>query len=619
MIATLFLCTFANFTAAQKLFSASKGPVADDKTETSVVCTGGTFTLTGNSASDGSDGNVRAFAAGGVNVRASAFSRRNSDGLWQTAFLGAFGPGLGVTDRGEGDGTANDGHKVDNIGDRKNYVLFEFDSPVVVDRVFLDSIGADSDITVWIGNAQDPYNNHLNLSDALLTGFAPSEDNDTTDTAARWANVNSGLESGNVLVVAASVNDTTPEDAFKLQNIEFDCPTVNPPCESGKVDTTGASGEDGPDGNVLTYSNNGTSFHARAFSRVKTNGTWETGFLGAFAQGLGVTDRGETGAGDTHKVDNSGDRLNYVIFEFNRAIVPDQVVLDSITTDSDITVWIGTAADPFNNPLTLSDGVLTGFGAPETNDGGSASRAADINSTGKAGNVMVVAAKTTDSNDWFKINALEWTCPTSAKVTIIKEVLLQNGGTSSTQSFGFTATRLGTAAFNLLDNNIVGPDRFSNLNITAFGAANNITVTESLVPNWTLSDLTCTETGGTNNTTINFGARTANIIPEAGETIVCTFRNTSLIPTAAPVSISGRAVTVEGYGIKDAVLLLTNAETGATHTARTNNFGYYTLTGVEIGTFYTLTIQHRRYSFLEDTRMFTLNDELVGVDFVQSF
>ena len=80
--------------------------------------------MSGSSALDGPDGNIRTFTAGGVSVKASAFSRDKSTGAWSTAFLGSYGGGLGVTDSSEGDG-GNNSHTVDNI-DRDNYVLFEF-------------------------------------------------------------------------------------------------------------------------------------------------------------------------------------------------------------------------------------------------------------------------------------------------------------------------------------------------------------------------------------------------------------------------------------------------------------------------------------------------------------
>ncbi len=193
-------------------------------TPTPAPCVPGELILTGDSALDGPDGNIRTFNAGNLSVKASGFSRRNDNGQFETAYLGAYGSGLGVTDRGEGNGD-NNRHVVDNIGDRKNYVLFEFNRRVVVDKAFLDSIGADSDITVYVGNTNDPYNNHITLTDALLASFG-SEENTTGNNQPRNADINNIQEVGNVLVIAAAVNETTPEDEFKIKNLSVMCPQV---------------------------------------------------------------------------------------------------------------------------------------------------------------------------------------------------------------------------------------------------------------------------------------------------------------------------------------------------------------------------------------------------------
>lgn len=433
LIVVLFTCSFSAIGQAQKLEMPSGADVSKEITapDSAGVCSVSKFDLAGNSAGDGTDGNIRTFHAAGMSVRASAFGRRNSDGGWETAFLGAFSPGLGVTDKGEGNG--NDGsHRVDNVGNRKNYVLFEFNTTVVIDKIYLDSVADDSDITVWFGNANNPFNNHLTLSDSLLTGFGPSEDNDTTSSSARSANVNSGLIAGNVLVVAASTSDTSPEDQFKIHYIDVRCPTPK------------------------------------------------------------------------------------------------------------------------------------------------------------------------------------------AKVTIVKEVSPFPVGTASTQAFGFTSTNFGANNFSLVDNDVVGPDRLTNSNITQFGAANAITVTESQTPTWTLLEVVCTETGGIQNSTVDFALGKVNIIPESGETIVCTFRNGQLGPSAAKVPISGRVMTASGIGVSRAVLTLFNAGTGEVTTAITNPFGYYRMEA-EVGSFFTLTVTHKRYTFADNDRAFTLEDELSGADFIQSF
>ncbi|WP_182870577.1 SdrD B-like domain-containing protein [Rhodopirellula sp. JC639] len=176
-----------------------------------------TFYFNGSSSLSGTSGNIRSFTADGVSVNASAFSR-DSNGNWDEAFLGIFSGGLGVTDSGEGDGGSGK-HRVDNIG-RDNYVLFEFSEDIVVDKAYLDSVVSDSDLSIWIGSIPGAYGSHQTLSDGLLSGLA-NEDNDTTSSYSRWADFNGDQIVGNVLVLAASTSDTTPEDAFKIRKVKF--------------------------------------------------------------------------------------------------------------------------------------------------------------------------------------------------------------------------------------------------------------------------------------------------------------------------------------------------------------------------------------------------------------
>ena len=173
-----------------------------------------TFYLTGNSALDGPNGNIRTFNADDISVKTSAFSR-DAHGTWEKAFLGSFSNGLGVTDNSEGDGS-NGLHRVDNVH-RDNYVLFEFSENVVVDRTFLASVGDDSDITYWVGTAEDDHNI---LSDAFLDSLQFTEDNNTHSPDARWADINNGEVVGNILVIAASTSDPHPDDRFKIKELE---------------------------------------------------------------------------------------------------------------------------------------------------------------------------------------------------------------------------------------------------------------------------------------------------------------------------------------------------------------------------------------------------------------
>jgi hypothetical protein len=188
------------------------------------ACATSIFDLSGgNSPMSGTAGNFRTYTTvDGVSVKATAFSRTDSGGAWSTAYLGAYSPGLGVTDTSEGNGSGNR-HKVDNIGGRNNYMLFEFSSPVVISRTYLDYLGTDSDMSVWVGTKTDPFNNHLTLSDAMLSSLGARQDDTTTTTAgARWStSVNGAKMSGNVLVISALQGGTN--DEFKISKLDRAC------------------------------------------------------------------------------------------------------------------------------------------------------------------------------------------------------------------------------------------------------------------------------------------------------------------------------------------------------------------------------------------------------------
>lgn len=248
------------------------------------TCTAVNFVFDGNTAASGTTGNIRTYTVNGVSVKVSAFSRvrPSPGGALAPAYLGVFPGGLGVTDTSEGSGSGNL-HTVDNIG-RDNFVLFEFSQPVVLKRAYLGYVVNDSDMTVWVGNANDPFNNHLTLSDSLLNGFA-REDNDTTSANSRLAEINAAQRSGNVVVIAASLSDTSPDDEFKIGSLEVcaapvTVPPVTPPpavvTASGLVffdiNTNGSRNSDEPSLAGITvklYKKSGSS--SQYISQTTTN------------------------------------------------------------------------------------------------------------------------------------------------------------------------------------------------------------------------------------------------------------------------------------------------------------------------------------------------------------
>jgi hypothetical protein len=205
-------------------------------------------------------------------------------------------------------------------------------------------------------------------------------------------------------------------------------------------------------------------------------------------------------------------------------------------------------------------------------------------------------------------------------VTIIKEVQVQQGGTSSPDYFPFTATNFTPATFQLRDINDPTQDRLINSNIMHFGVSNAIVVTESPVSTWSLADLTCVETsgGGTSipNSTVDIDAATATIIVEEGEIVACTFHNSRLVPTAANATLAGQVLTEDGIGIPGAVLAVTNLSSGTTKYARSNPFGNFVFEGLPVPDAYIITVTHKKYAFTINSMTFSLIDNIDAMNFV---
>lgn len=118
------------------------------------------WTTTGSSSTTGSYGNTRTFTASGtaVTLTASAFSSTGTGGTVQTAYLGAYGGGLGVTNRGE-DGS-QPGHATDNgsSGTLQDAILYNFSSAIELNTVKAGYYSNDSDLWVyrWVGSGTPP-------------------------------------------------------------------------------------------------------------------------------------------------------------------------------------------------------------------------------------------------------------------------------------------------------------------------------------------------------------------------------------------------------------------------------------------------------------------------------
>jgi len=176
--------------------------------------------LEGNTATSGTAGNILTMSSGGISAKVSAFSRNpaSTDPLqaWSPAYLGRYSGGLGVTDTSEGTGSGNT-HTVDNLG-RENYILFAFSQAVTVDTAFLGYVVGDSDVKVWIGNANNAFTNPYTLSNAFMGSLGTVEVNLGAGST-RTADINAGNATGNILVIAANVGEASPNDQFKIAEL----------------------------------------------------------------------------------------------------------------------------------------------------------------------------------------------------------------------------------------------------------------------------------------------------------------------------------------------------------------------------------------------------------------
>ncbi|MGD9562373.1 MAG: carboxypeptidase regulatory-like domain-containing protein [Pyrinomonadaceae bacterium] len=87
-------------------------------------------------------------------------------------------------------------------------------------------------------------------------------------------------------------------------------------------------------------------------------------------------------------------------------------------------------------------------------------------------------------------------------------------------------------------------------------------------------------------------------------------------PTAADVSIGGRVITASGRGIRNARVSVTGGDLTAQRTVMTGSFGYYRIDGLRAGETYVVSIRSKRYLFSTPTRVVTLGDNALDINFI---
>ncbi len=142
-------------------------------------------------------------------------------------------------------------------------------------------------------------------------------------------------------------------------------------------DLVGNSNLSGTFGNARTFSATtaGKTINVRATAWSAQNSIVRSSYLGAYSNGLGVTNRGEgSGGNNSHTVDNEG-RTDFILFQFDKPVeflsgrFTAYKLCNTCTADTDASIDYGTTATAWNAGLSLDNpnvsvgnGILNGAG-----------------------------------------------------------------------------------------------------------------------------------------------------------------------------------------------------------------------------------------------------------------
>jgi SdrD B-like domain len=91
----------------------------------------------------------------------------------------------------------------------------------------------------------------------------------------------------------------------------------------------------------------------------------------------------------------------------------------------------------------------------------------------------------------------------------------------------------------------------------------------------------------------------------------------SATPTAANVSVGGRAVSPSGSGLRGVFVTLREAN-GTSYTTVTNSFGYYLFNEIQAGQIITVGVESKRYVFNQPTQIINLSDNIADLQFTST-
>lgn len=87
-----------------------------------------------------------------------------------------------------------------------------------------------------------------------------------------------------------------------------------------------------------------------------------------------------------------------------------------------------------------------------------------------------------------------------------------------------------------------------------------------------------------------------------------------LSPTAATVTVSGRATTTTGRSISGTIVSMTDSQ-GIVRRATTSTMGFYRFVEVNAGETYVFTAKNKRYQFTQPTQVFNVDSDISNINF----
>jgi Carboxypeptidase regulatory-like domain len=88
-----------------------------------------------------------------------------------------------------------------------------------------------------------------------------------------------------------------------------------------------------------------------------------------------------------------------------------------------------------------------------------------------------------------------------------------------------------------------------------------------------------------------------------------------LVPTAASVSLSGKVTTIDGSGIRNVLVTLTQSD-GTTRTVLTASFGYFRFDEIEAGQIVIINVRSKRFTFIPPTLILNTTENSNEINFV---